>query len=66
MNITVVKRDGTRENYDANKINLAIEDAAEGFPDMCALDFIEMFERTHRGSHGFLYVTRIEFSYVER
>ncbi len=36
MNITVVKRDGTRENYDANKINLAIEDAAEGFPDKLA------------------------------
>ena len=28
--ITVVKRDGTREPYDANKINLAIESAAEG------------------------------------
>src|SRR6476620_9913834 len=28
--ITVVKRDGTREPYDANKINLAIENAAEG------------------------------------
>lgn len=28
--ITVVKRDGTREPYDANKINLAIEHAAEG------------------------------------
>jgi ribonucleoside-diphosphate reductase alpha chain len=28
--ITVVKRNGTREPYDANKINLAIESAAEG------------------------------------
>ncbi|MFP5290704.1 MAG: ribonucleotide reductase N-terminal alpha domain-containing protein, partial [Actinomycetes bacterium] len=28
--ITVVKRDGTREPYDANNINLAIESAAEG------------------------------------
>jgi len=28
--ITVVKRDGSREPYDANKINLAIESAAEG------------------------------------
>ncbi|MFM6968214.1 MAG: ribonucleoside-diphosphate reductase subunit alpha [Microbacteriaceae bacterium] len=36
MNITVVKRDGTREPYDANKINLAIEEAAEGFPDQLA------------------------------
>ena len=31
--ITVVKRDGTREPYDANKINLAIEKAAEGLDD---------------------------------
>lgn len=30
MSITVVKRDGSREPYDANKINLAIEHAAEG------------------------------------
>ena len=36
MDITVVKRDGTREPYDANKINLAIEEAAEGFPDKLA------------------------------
>ncbi len=36
MNITVVKRDGTREPYDANKINLAIEEAAEGFADKLA------------------------------
>lgn len=34
--ITVVKRDGTREPYDANKINLAIERAAEGLPDQVA------------------------------
>ena len=30
MSITVVKRDGSREPYDANKINLAIEHAAAG------------------------------------
>ena len=36
MNITVVKRDGSREPYDANKINLAIEQAAEGFTDKLA------------------------------
>ena len=36
MNITVVKRNGAREPYDANKINLAIEEAAEGFPDKLA------------------------------
>jgi ribonucleoside-diphosphate reductase alpha chain len=31
--ITVVKRDGTREPYDANKINLAIEDASTGLDE---------------------------------
>src|SRR6188508_3272932 len=31
--ITVVKRDGTREPYDANKINLAIEDASAGLDE---------------------------------
>lgn len=31
--ITVVKRDGTREPYDANKINLALVKASEGLPD---------------------------------
>ncbi len=36
MNITVVKRDGSREPYDANKINLAIEKAAEGLEDQVA------------------------------
>ena len=36
MSITVVKRDGTREPYDANKINLAIERAADGLPDSIA------------------------------
>lgn len=36
MSITVVKRDGSREPYDANKINLAIERAAEGLPDQVA------------------------------
>ena len=36
MSITVVKRDGTRESYDANKINLAIERAAEGLDDQVA------------------------------
>ena len=33
MNITVVKRNGDKEAYDANKINLAIERAAEGLDD---------------------------------
>ncbi len=33
MTITVVKRDGQREPYDANKINLAIEHAAVGLDD---------------------------------
>lgn len=33
MSITVVKRNGEREPYDANKINLAIEHAAEGLDD---------------------------------
>ncbi len=33
MEITVVKRNGEREPYDANKINLAIESAAEGLDD---------------------------------
>lgn len=33
MGITVVKRNGEREPYDANKINLAIEHAAEGLDE---------------------------------
>jgi ribonucleoside-diphosphate reductase alpha chain len=33
VGITVVKRDGTREEYDANKINLAIEHASTGLDD---------------------------------
>lgn len=33
MSITVVKRDGTREPFDANKINLALVEASEGLPD---------------------------------
>lgn len=32
-NINVVKRDGTREPFDANKINLALVEASEGLPD---------------------------------
>ena len=36
MSITVVKRNGEREPYDANKINLAIEEAAEGLNDSIA------------------------------
>ncbi|MFI5212431.1 MAG: ribonucleoside-diphosphate reductase subunit alpha [Candidatus Saccharimonadales bacterium] len=32
-NIHVVKRDGTREDFDANKINLALVKASEGLPD---------------------------------
>jgi ribonucleoside-diphosphate reductase alpha chain len=31
--MTVVKRDGTREPFDANKINLALVEASEGLPD---------------------------------
>ena len=31
--VTVVKRDGTREPFDANKINLALVEATEGLPD---------------------------------
>ena len=31
--IHVVKRDGTREPFDANKINLALVKATEGLPD---------------------------------
>ncbi len=33
MSITVVKRDGTREPYDANRINLAIEEATQGLDE---------------------------------
>lgn len=33
MGITVVKRDGSKEPYDANKINLAIEHASAGLDD---------------------------------
>ena len=33
MAITVVKRNGEREPYDANKINLAIEDASAGLDE---------------------------------
>jgi len=33
VSITVVKRNGERESYDANKINLAIEHAAAGLDD---------------------------------
>lgn len=35
-NITVVKRNGTREPYDANKINLALVKASEGLEDQIA------------------------------
>ena len=31
--IHVVKRDGTKEPFDANKINIALLKAAEGLPD---------------------------------
>ena len=34
--IHVVKRDGTREPFDANKINLALLKACEGLPDQVA------------------------------
>lgn len=33
MTLSVVKRDGTREPFDANKINLALVEASEGLPD---------------------------------
>ena len=33
MSISVVKRDGTREPFDANMINLALVEASEGLPD---------------------------------
>ncbi len=33
MNIHVVKRDGTREPFDANKINIALVEASEGLVD---------------------------------
>src|SRR5690606_24187398 len=32
-NIQVVKRDGSKEPFDANKINLALVSASEGLPD---------------------------------
>ncbi len=35
-NISVVKRDGTREPFDANKINLALVKASEGLEDQIA------------------------------
>lgn len=35
-NIHVVKRDGTKELFDANKINLALVAASEGLPDQIA------------------------------
>ena len=35
-NISVVKRDGTREPFDANKINLALVKASEGLNDQVA------------------------------
>ena len=36
MSIHVVKRDGTREPFDANKINIALVEASEGLPDQIA------------------------------
>jgi ribonucleoside-diphosphate reductase alpha chain len=36
VSITVLKRNGQREPYDANKINLAIEEASSGLPDSIA------------------------------
>lgn len=33
MTIHVVKRDGTREPFDANQVNLALVEASEGLPD---------------------------------
>lgn len=37
MNITVVKRDGSKEGYDANKINLALERVTSDLPDSTSL-----------------------------
>ena len=31
--ITIIKRDGSKEPFDANKINLALMKASEGLPD---------------------------------
>lgn len=36
MPIQVVKRDGTRQDFDANQINLALVEASEGLPDQIA------------------------------
>lgn len=36
QDINVVKRDGTKEPFDANKINIALLKAAEGLPDQVA------------------------------
>lgn len=36
MSIQVVKRDGTRQDFDANQINLALVEASEGLPDQIA------------------------------
>lgn len=36
MNIQVVKRDGTRADFDANQINLALVEASDGLPDQIA------------------------------
>ena len=33
MGIQVIKRDGTRQDFDANQINLALVEASEGLPD---------------------------------
>lgn len=37
----------------------------EGFPDMLPADFIDMFVRSHRGSHRDGIVNRIEFEYLD-
>lgn len=36
MPIQVIKRDGTRQNFDANQINLSLVEASEGLPDQIA------------------------------
>jgi hypothetical protein len=36
----------------------------EGFPDLAAREFVEMFCRTHRGCQPSSIITRIEFEYL--
>ncbi len=49
--INVVKRDGTREPFDANKINLALVAASEGLPDQIS-KVVSMFSQLTNGGEG--------------